>query len=187
MLITELGQVRESQLTWPDNKPRASQRVKSSFATEITKATREIEWEMERWRIKTFIISRNNLRVFAGDPGAALWWADEKKQMRVLACDKYTQLASNLHAIYLTLDAMRALERWGAYSAEQASEGAKLLALPPPNRGPDWWIVIPRVVREWPLPAIEGMYRDALKTADNEARRVSLNLAIEEARKEKAS
>ncbi len=34
--------------------------------------------------------------------------------------------------IYLTLDAMRALERWGAYTMEQAVEGAKL-ALPPPE------------------------------------------------------
>ena len=57
----------------------------------------------------------------------------QRGELRVLACDKYVKMADNLHAICLTLEAMRALERWGAYTAEQAAEGARL-ALPPPAR-----------------------------------------------------
>jgi hypothetical protein len=183
--ITALEQVTESRLCWPDGKPRSALRVNSPFKTEVAKATLEIEYEMERWRIGAYIISRNNQRVFAGDPAAALWWLDNEKQLRVLAADKYTTLAANLHAIYLTLDAMRALERWGAYSAEQAAEGAKLLALPSPDAPPHWSLVI-QVDRAWPLPAIEGMYRSAMKGADPERMR-ALNAAIEAARAEKGA
>lgn len=44
--------------------------------------------------------------------------------------------------------------------------------------------MIPGVQRDWPIPAISGMHREAMKTAD-EAVQVCLNLAMEAARKEK--
>lgn len=191
-MITDLGQVTESRLCWPENKPRAARRVNSPFRRpEVASAVKRIEDEMTRWGIRAYIVSRNNQRIYAGDPATAVWWQDKKKAVRVLACDKYDTLGSNLHALYLTLDAMRALERWGAYTAEQAAEGARL-ALPPPAtpKTSPWWIVIPGVMREWPLPAIKGMYHDALKVAHPDvggtAERVAeLTAAFEDARREK--
>jgi hypothetical protein len=192
-MITELGQVTESRVCWPDGKPRAAQRVPSPFKfREAATEQRAIELEMERWGIRQYIISRNNQRIFAGDPAAALWWADREGELRVLACDKYVKLADNLRAIYLTLDAMRALERWGAYTAEQAAEGARL-ALPAPQgeRAPDWRKVLGYVSalpNDKQLVLVEHTYRSmAREAAADEARLRTLNLAIEAARKELAS
>lgn len=184
-MITDLDQVREGRLTWPETKPRAAHRIASPFrGAEVEAESSEISRELARWGVKDYVISRNRDRIFAGDPGVALWWLDRKKQLRVLAADRYNTLAANLRAIHLTLYAMRALERWGAYSAEQAAEGAKLLALASPTAGPHWSEVI-QVDRTWPLPAIEGMWRDAMKAAPDNARMAALNIAIEQARKEK--
>ena len=74
--------------------------------------------------------------MFAGDPGVALWWVHESAHDNVapiFGClhATNTHARANAHAIALTLEAMRALERWGAYTAEEASEGARI-ALPPP-------------------------------------------------------
>lgn len=157
----DLGDVTESRLCWPSTKPRTSHRGSSPFRNrEADSATRRIGEELERWRVRQYIVSRNNQRIFAGDPGAAVWWLDpKKKDLRVLACDRYSKLADNLHAIALTLEAMRALERWGAYTAEQAAEGTRL-ALPAPDAptGPPWWTVL-EVDRTWPLDAIETIAR----------------------------
>ncbi len=142
-------------------------------------------------RVRAYVISRNNQRIFAGDPGVAVWWADRKDALRVLACDKFTTQAFNLHAIVLTLTAMRGLERWGAYTIEQAIEGARL-ALPSPEvETLDWRLIF----KAPPLTAglakidildmVNTRYRRMAGEAngdDSELRR--LNLAIEAARKE---
>jgi len=74
-MITQLDQVTEYPLCWPDNKPRAAQRIGSSFRTTLPKAEREIDDEMKRWRARGHVISmspRHRIRQF--DPGVALWW-----------------------------------------------------------------------------------------------------------------
>ncbi len=194
-MISSLEQVLESRLTWPDSKPRAAQRVGTPFKTEIAKATQEIEYELARWGVRQWIISRNNQRVFAGDPGVALWWNKPPKkrgdpvELRVLACDKYQTLAANMHALYLTLNAMRALERWGAYTLEQAAEGARP-ALPPPGgmEVPDWrktlgWIE--GLSKDKQLVLCEHAYRSMARESNgDEAKLRVLNAAIERAREE---
>lgn len=51
------------------------------------------------------------------DPGIAVWFdmPDQVGTMheRVFACDKWTRPSDNLHAIALSVEAMRGLERWG--------------------------------------------------------------------------
>jgi hypothetical protein len=56
------------------------------------------------------------------DPGAAVYWRDGDKKL-VLACDKYVSVGENLYAIGKTIEATRAIERWGAVTAEQAFAG----------------------------------------------------------------
>jgi hypothetical protein len=191
--IRALDEVAESRLTWPDGRPRAAQRVKSPFKNrEAASETRAIEIELERWGIRRFIVSRNHQRIFAGDPAAATWWTDRKGELRVLACDRYVKLADNLHAIRLTLEALRAVERWGAYTAEQAAEGARPLALPPPEvaRAVDWRSVLGYVsalANDKQLVLCEHAYRALSREANgDEARQLDLNLAIEAARRELA-
>jgi hypothetical protein len=192
--VTKIEQVTESRLCWPDSKPRAAHRVASPFKNRETgRETQQIEWEMHRWRVRQYIVSRNDQRIFAGDPGAAVWWNDRRGELRVLACDKYSKLADNLHAVYLTLDAMRALERWGAYTAEQAAEGARPALPPPASSGPPtppWWEVL-QVDRDWPIEAIEQLARvRAAKhhpdTGGSTEAFQTFNTALEEARREKA-
>lgn len=194
-MITDISEVREGKLCWPDHKPRAAQRTKGAFHTGLDVALREIKAEMERWRPLDYVISRNNQRIFAGDPGVALWWVPRKKvndgpNLRVLACDKYLEMGSNAHAIGLTLNAMRALERWGAYSAEQAAEGARI-ALPPPVGAADlkWRLVLgdipPGIDKTDAVTLINGRYRRlAAEAGDNQQELLRLNLAVEAARAE---
>lgn len=68
------------------------------------------------------------------DPGIAVWWIETKiggaSSERVIACDVYKDIADNLHAIQLTLQAMRGIGRWGANQViERAFSG--FTALPP--------------------------------------------------------
>ena len=188
-MILSLDEVFESRLCWPDSKPRAAQRNASAFkSTEVAKEQRRIEGELSRWGIRHYIISRNNQRLFAGDPAAAVWWNNRQKELRVLACDRYEKLADNMHAIFLTLGAMRALERWGAYTAEQAAEGARL-ALPPPETDAIDWPSILGVQRGWPLPAIEAVWKTRVEKAHPDrggdpALMAQLNAAMDAARKE---
>ena len=191
-MITNIAEVREGRLTWPENKPRSSHRVRGAFATQLDKALRELGYEIERWRPLEYVVSRNNQRVYAGDPAVALWWVDRKtKELRVLACDKYDSMASNAHAIFLTLDAMRALGRWGAYTVEQAAQGAKL-ALPPPegqSQETPWRVVLgdlpSGVAGDDALAIVQSRYRKkAAEAGGDEGAILRLNLAIEKARAE---
>jgi hypothetical protein len=189
--ITELADVSENRLTWPPNKARTSSRSGSPFKQpQIDREEQRIKEELRRWRITRWMVSRNHQRIFGNtDPGVAVWWEDPKDHsLRVIACDAYRDLASNARAIYLTMDALRAIERWGAYTTEEATEGARYLALPPPEE-PYWRVFAEAAGAPWssdprlPLPAYVGMYRVAAKrVAGDEAKLRRLNLAIEAAR-----
>lgn len=66
------------------------------------------------------------------DPGVAVYWAVRKRGRAVpyvMPCDTYDSIADNLHAIALSVEAMRGLDRWGAVKLEQAFAG--FAALPP--------------------------------------------------------
>lgn len=194
-MITSLDHVTEYPLCWPDNKPRSAERITSPFKTTLPKAEREIAEEMRRWRVRSYIVSmapRHRLRQI--DPAVALWWAmpvtgKPIPELRVLACDRYPLPADNLHAIALTLTGLRAFERYGTYTREQAIEGARL-ALPPPTRieGPPWWEVL-GVKQHWPLDAVEWKWKARVREihpdrggSDDELAR--LNAAMDEARRE---
>ena len=188
--ITDIRDVRERELTWPESRPRTSSRRNSSFYnTEVDKCERQVIAEIERLRPLDFVISRNRQRHLAGDPGVAVWWVDRKsKELRVLASDRYHTMAENLRALALTLEAMRALDRWGVYTLEQAVEGARA-ALPPPDshKKRAWWEIL-EVGSNWPLEAIELKYQRLAKEAHPDAggsgdRMAELNSAIAEARK----
>jgi hypothetical protein len=191
MTITSFDQVLWDRLVWPEAKPRSGRRERGPFTTEIDKATTEINYEMaKRDDVSRFHISRNKIRALAGDPAAALWWETHEHELRVLACDKYDTQAKNLHAIALTLQALRALERWGAYTTEQAEQGARL-ALPAPEGASD--IMWQAVLGDLPegldgddaLAVVNGRYRRLAAEANADEKELRrLNLAVEAARKE---
>ena len=194
MPITELDQVTEARLTWPEHKPRTSSRARSPFRnTSIDGEIRQIGWEMGRWGALDFILSRTSLRMHAADPGVALWWVTKKARhdLRVLACDKYPTQGENAHAIRLTLVAMRALERWGAYSADEAAEGTRLRLAPPEGMSGDvpWRTVLgalpPGIDAQTALDVLKSRYyRQAAAANSDEGALRRLNLAWEAAQRE---
>lgn len=69
------------------------------------------------------------------DPGAAVYWETRKQDRRVMAIDRYSEVADNLAAIALTLEAMRAIERHGgAQILDRAFTGFTQLAAPVATR-----------------------------------------------------
>lgn len=198
-MILALDDITEFPLCWPPNKPRTGQRIASSFKTSMAKAQEHIRWEMPRWRARGWVISMApQHRQGAVDPAVVLWWehpiiTDGKRtyDLRVIACDTYLRREDNLHAIGLTLERLRSLERYGTYSMEQAVEGARLALPAPPGQEPavPWWEVL-GVERKWPLAAIEAIWRSKAEKAhpDREGGSVeqmaALNAAMDAARAE---
>jgi hypothetical protein len=166
----------------------------------MAKAEREIADEMRRWRAIGFVISMSpRHRMRDSDPGVALWWRMPRpanrpgpEDLRVLACDTWPWPEDNLHAIGLTLRGLRAFERYGTYTREQAIEGARAF-LPAPDesqREAAWWELI-GVERDWPLAAIEAVWKTKLEKVHPDrggqpGEAAVLNAAMDAARKEKA-
>lgn len=74
----------------------------------------------------------NRSQAMPSDPGAAVYWTQGKNQ-RCMAIDTYDRLPDNLAAIAATLDAMRAIERYGgALILDRAFQG--FTALPAPEQ-----------------------------------------------------
>lgn len=71
------------------------------------------------------------------DPGAAIYFK-LKNQPRVLACDRWTRVADNIAAIAAHIEAIRAQERYGVGSLEQAFAGYVTL----PEAAKDWWVIL---------------------------------------------
>lgn len=196
-MIDMLDQVTEFPLCWPDGKPRAAQRQRSPFRTTMANAHREVAEEMRRWRARGHVISMAPLyRRGPVDPGVALWWtmpllraSQALPELRVIACDNYGLQVDNLHAIALTLTGLRAFERYGTYTREQAVEGARPMLPPPEPEGPTWWDVL-GVKRDWPLDAIEAVWRQKLTMMHPDRGgavegAAELNAAMDAARKER--
>ena len=88
------------------------------------------------------------------DTGVAVYF-QLKGSDRVLACDAFTKVAGNLAAVAAHVEAIRAVERYGVGSLEQAFAGYTAL---PPEPSVDWWAVL-SLPRDASLEAIEAAWR----------------------------
>lgn len=199
MTIARIDEVTEYPLCWPDSKPRAAKRMEGnpySWNATLAAAREQVDAEMRRSGVRSYVISMSpRHRYGSPDPGAAVWWNAKAKnggaaELRVIACDTYDKAEVNLYAIGLTLNRIRLIERYGAYTLEQAMEGARP-ALPPPAGASeiDWRKVLgdvpPGVTGDDALAIVNARYRRQAAEAgtdENELRR--LNLAVEKARAE---
>lgn len=158
-----------SPLTWPTSVKRTPTPQPSRFVMpHIGGGLIKIREELRKMGAVDIIISTNLPLRRDGEPyarglnldqdqGAAVYWnlikgtgKSRQKTPYCLPCDKWKTLAENLHAIALTINALRAVERYGAIHVVQAFEGFKALppgdgtaviAAPPPWRetlGGDW-------------------------------------------------
>lgn len=182
-------------LQWPALYPRTASPESSKFKVTFTKALMNLRDELRRMGVEQPIIStniplRNDGLPYATyaqpkDTGVAVYFVYFGKDS-VLACDKWATVAENLHALSLSIAAMRGLDRWGVSEIlERVFTG--FAALPAPEAQAKWWDVLgvsPRATRE----TIEAAYRVLAKEchpdqlSGSEQKMSELNRAITEAR-----
>lgn len=126
-------------LSWPIGWKRHTFRVESRFGSRgnpptVSKATTLVLGELRRMGVFDYqvVISTNVQLRLDGlpysntrtptDPGVAVYFKVKEKK-KVLACDKYSTVGENLYAIGKTIEATRAIERWGSVTTEQAFAG----------------------------------------------------------------
>jgi hypothetical protein len=142
--------VNRYPLEWPIgwSRTRASARRHGKFKSgghwiTASVATQRLEDQLDRLGAKQATLSTNvSLRLDGrprsderpADPGAAIYFSFRGKAT-VLACDTYTAVADNIAALAAHLDALRAIERYGVGSLEQALAGYKAL---PADSAADW-------------------------------------------------
>lgn len=153
-------------LCWPPHRKRAPYRQYGRFKTAFAKARDHIVAEVQRLGGRQTIISTNielkrdglpyaNFKT-PDDPGVAVYFTYKAKQM-CFACDRYRNIEDNMHAISLTISALRGIARWGTGDMmESAFSG--FTALPSPEQMFRWHDVLgvtPSASRE----EVEASYR----------------------------
>lgn len=141
-------------LQWPIGwKRTASRRVakfrKGAERLSIADAIGRLKGELRRlgvydraWLISSNVPTRLDGLPYAGapqpaDPGVAVYFRmGAKREPKVLACDRWTRVADNIAAIAGHIEAIRAQERYGVGSLEQAFAG--YTAIPQKTGGADW-------------------------------------------------
>jgi hypothetical protein len=113
-------------LQWPDGWARTqpSFRQVAPYKMEPSKVLDHLRSELRRMRATSVVISsclqlrRDGLPYTdqrqPDDVGVAVYWSTNKFKDRVIACDKWTKVFDNMHALGLAIDALRAIERSGA-------------------------------------------------------------------------
>ncbi len=121
-------------LQWPDGYDRAETRTASRFVTGMARSVRQLLHELTRLGAANVVITSNLPTRISGlpygeadDPGIAVWFVLDGHQ-RVLCCDRWSRPGENVHALALTVEAMRGISRWGASDVvSRAFEGFKAL------------------------------------------------------------
>jgi len=150
-----------------DDGSRSSYKQKESLS--VGQGLERLTNELRRLSVSSVIIS-SNLRVrqdglpysqqakSLDDPGVAVYFK-LKGAPRVLACDRGLSAAENMAAIAGHIEAIRAQDRYGVGSIEQAFAG--YTALPP--AASDWWIVL-GVPRTATLDQVDDTFKQLART-----------------------
>lgn len=175
-------------LHWPDGWPRTGYRAQSKFRVASFARERDSVVRQVRMLGGSEIVITSNLPIrndglpYANasepaDPGIAVWWRARDGSERVMACDRWRRYRDNIHAVSLSLAALRGLNRWGSSEiVERAFKG--FAALPP--AGHDWRAVFPDCRT---LDDVKEAFRRAVgvahpdKHGGNDAEMVRLNAA----------
>lgn len=138
-------------LQWPSGFSRKNGKERARFKNPtIYKATEKIREEVRRLGGNSVIISTNLKLKNDGlpyssqrppeDSGVAVYFSYKKSQ-RVIACDQYNKIESNLWAIGLSIQAMRSMTRYGCSDMlERMFTG--FTALPESTEPTTWWKVL---------------------------------------------
>ena len=181
-------------LYWPENWPRTRHPERSRFQQEPGTAAKHLVWEIERLGGRDIILSSNvplrrdglpyATRRPPDDPGVAAWFTLDGQQ-QCFPCDRWDRVHDNMHAIELSIAALRGLERWGAKTmVEAAFKG--FAALPSPGVK-NWRDVLGRDVAS--RQEVEKRYRELARErhpdhGGSDAMMADLNAARDAARRE---
>jgi len=187
-------------LSWPASWPRyKSFRDSSRFgkksmekaATEIYRQLRMLGCGDYNVVISTNVELRRDGIPYSNakrpaDPGAAVYFKI-KNRPQVLACDKWATVEENLWSIAMHIDAIRAQDRWGVGSIEQAFAGYTALPAPGESAAATWYQVL-GVAHDAPFEVAKEAYLRESKLChpDNggsHEQQVRLNAAWDMARK----
>lgn len=138
-------------LCWPLGKQRTKWRDRARFDTQFGKTRDALLREIKLLGGSNIIISSNipvrndglpysHLRTVNGDPAIAVYFTRKQKQM-CFACDRWDSPEDNLHAITLTISALRGITRWGTGDMMEATFTG-FAALPEKTSGSSWWEVL---------------------------------------------
>lgn len=162
----------EWPLGWKRTRPYARRigrfKHNGQWITTIA-ATARLERELDKLGARHPVLSTNvSLRLDGrprsderpADPGAAIYFSFRGKAT-VLACDTYTEVSDNIAALAAHLDALRAIERYGVGTIEQALAGYKAL---PADTAADWRAVFGFPSDSRPtLDQVDAAYKAAAK------------------------
>jgi hypothetical protein len=153
-------------LYWPEGWPRTKFRDHSKFQVTLGAAVQALAGQVRLIArgspsvISSNIPSRADGLPYANasepdDPGVAVYWFDARaNETRVIACDRWRRVRDNLHALDLSIGALRGLSRWGASEiVTRAFGGFKALPAGTPDMS-----VVKRPWREvLQMPATKGL------------------------------
>lgn len=160
-------------LRWPDGWPRTDQPKRAAFLTKsIFDARIELATELRRLGAKDIEITSNaeitksgeiaSRQRYLSDPGVAVYFT-LNGATRCIPCDRWDNLADNLHAIALSVDAIRGLARWGAKQMVETAF-AGFAALPPSTSDePRYWWDVLGVDQNASRAEIDAAYRRRVK------------------------
>jgi hypothetical protein len=95
-----------------------------------------------------------------GDPGVAVYWQTRKGERKVMAIDRYYRVGDNLAAVAASLEALRAIERWGGGQIlDRAFSGFTALPAPGQSSARGWREILGVDPAERDLSAVQGKYR----------------------------
>lgn len=131
-------------LCWPIGRPRTFCRSRGRFKTQFGKARDKLLHELSLLGAKNVVVSsnialRNDGIPYANrsqpqDTGIAVYFTYKKKE-HCFACDRWDNTADNIHAINLTIGALRGISRWGTGDMmEAAFTGFEQLPAPVPRK-----------------------------------------------------
>lgn len=191
-------------LYWPEGRPRTEdwRRQQSKFNAGFARARDEVQRQVGllvgRYSLReaglvisTNIALRRDGLPLAGqaqprDPGVAVYFTYKKRQV-CFACDRWRKIEDNMHAVALTIDALRGIDRWGTGDMVEAAFRG-FTALPPPGAAArPWWRVLEFIERPSSIAVAEQAYRRLAgihhpDRGGSQERMADLNAAIEAAR-----
>lgn len=135
-------------LQWPPGWPREANRLVARFKTTLPAALANLQNQLKLMNCEAVVLSSNYTLGAANpkDPGVVAYftWVEtrnpRKEIQMAIPCDRWAHIEDNVHAIALTVEAMRGMERWGAKHMIRAMfTGFKAL---PAGNGESWQTVL---------------------------------------------